>query len=350
MSMTLDAPTMRFPHPAPPPTDGVPVEIAPGVLWLRVALPFALNHVNIYLIEDGAGWAILDTGLADERTMELWTHVFDTQLQGRKPTKLIVTHSHPDHVGLAGWLCARHDIELWMSQVEFLQAQNLRYNPAAIGRGHHRDFYVQHGLEESAIDSVLTRGHSYIRMTTEMPAAFNRLIPGRTMKIGGRMFEIMTGEGHSNEQVMLLCRDEALFFAADQVLAKISPNIGVWPWEPKADPLGAYLASLAKLRAEIDDNVFVLAAHNLPFYGLHTRIEQLMAHHEARCGDIIRGCAARPITVAEVLPVMFNRPLDAHQTGFAFGEALAHVNYLAATGDLTFTRDQDGVMRMAQAG
>lgn len=348
MSLISDAPTLHFPHPAPPPTDGVPVEIAPGVLWLRVALPFALNHVNIYLIEDGAGWAILDTGLADTRTKDLWTHVLDTQLQGRKPTKLIVTHAHPDHVGLAGWLCERYDLELLMSQVEYLTAQNLRYNPIAIGKSRHREFYVEHGLETSAIDSVLDRGHSYLRMTTEMPSAFTRLQAGGKLVIGGRKFEVLSGEGHSPEQIMLLCRDEKLFFAADQVLAKISPNIGVWPWEPKANPLGAYLKSLAALQAGIADDVFVLAAHNLPFYGLHTRTEELMAHHDARCGDILAACAIRPLTVAEVLPFMFRRPLDAHQTGFAFGEALAHVNYLADEGALRFRRDQDGVMRMGR--
>ena len=346
MSVTSDAPALRLPYPAPPPTDGEPVAIAPGVLWLRVALPFALNHVNIYLIEDGAGWAILDTGLADARTIELWTYVLDTKLGRRKPTRLIVTHAHPDHLGLAGWLCERHGLELFMSQVEFLTAQNLRYNPIAIGKGRHRQFYVEHGLHEASIDSVLNRGHSYIKMTTELPPAFSRLQAGGHLNIGGRCFEILSGEGHSPEQIMLLCRAEKLFFAADQVLAKISPNIGVWPWEPKADPLAAYLKSLAALRDGIDDDVFVLAAHNLPFYGLHARTTQLMQHHAERCGDITRACATGPKTVAEILPALFARPLDAHQTGFAFGEVLAHVNYLAGLGELRFGPSADGVLRM----
>lgn len=348
MSEILDAPALQFPHPTPPPTDGVPVHIAPGVLWLRVALPFALNHVNIYLIEDGAGWAILDTGLADDRTKELWTYVIDTQLRGRKPTRLIVTHAHPDHIGLVGWLHEHYGLDLAMSQVEYLTAQNLRYNPIAIGKGRHRAFYVEHGLAQSAIDAVLGRGHSYLRMTTELPPAYTRLQAGGRLNIGGRDFEILSGEGHAPEQIMLLCREDKLFFAADQVLAKISPNIGVWPWEPKANPLGAYLKSLTALRADVPDNVFVLAAHNLPFYGLHLRATQLIAHHAARCGDILRACADGPKTVAEILPAMFHRPLDAHQTGFAFGEALAHVNYMEARGDLVLTRDGEGVWRMRQ--
>ena len=172
------------------------------------------------------------------------------------------------------------------------------------------------------------RSHSYAKLTTELPPVYRRLVAGERLRIGEREFEILTGGGHAPEQVMLLNRAEKIFFAADQVLARISPNIGVWPWEPLADPLGDYLRSLADLRREVPDDVLALPAHNLPFHGLHRRLAALERHHALRCAEIVAACADAPRTVAEVLPVLFPRALDAHQTGFAFGEVLAHVNYM----------------------
>ena len=163
--------------------------------------------------------------------------------------------------------------------------------------------------------------------------------------IGGRVFDILTGGGHAPDQAMLLCRAEGIFLAADQILARISPNIGVWPTDPLADPLGAYLRSLKALRAGIPDDVLALPAHNLPFYGLHSRIGALETHHDARCNDILQACK-RPMTTAEVLPILFPRLLDAHQIGFAFGEVLAHINYLVGLGSLRRDIDAHGIIRV----
>jgi glyoxylase-like metal-dependent hydrolase (beta-lactamase superfamily II) len=341
MSASVPAAELVFPRPAPPPPGGI-TEIAPGVLWLRLALPFQLDHVNIYLIEDGAGWAVLDTGVADLRTRTVWEEV----LAERTLTRVIITHYHPDHVGLAGWLIDRFGLELSMSRTEYLYCQNMRHNPAALGGAMHREFYRQHGLDTVAIDSVVGRGHQYTKLTTELPPVFYRLVAGEHLRIGRRNFEILTGGGHAPEQVMLLDRDDGLFFAADQVLARISPNIGVWPWEPLADPLGEYLRSLADLRRGVPDDVLALPAHNLPFYGLHQRLADLQKHHASRCGEIAAACTDAPRTVAEVLPVLFPRALDAHQTGFAFGEVLAHVNYMVRRGELAIETDADGVQQV----
>jgi glyoxylase-like metal-dependent hydrolase (beta-lactamase superfamily II) len=258
---------------------------------------------------------------------------------------VIVTHYHPDHVGLAGWLTERCGIELLMSQTEFLFCQNMRHNPAVLGAAVHREFYRQRGLDPAAIDSAMGRSHSYAKLTTELPPAYHRLIAGERLRIGGRDFEILSGGGHAPEQVMLLNRDEGLFFAADQVLARITPNIGVWPWEPLADPLGDYLRSLAELR-DVPDDVLALPAHNLPFYGLHQRLIDLERHHALRCAEIAAACALAPRTIAEILPVLFPRALDAHQTGFAFGEVLAHVNHMVRRGELAVDTGAGGIQRV----
>ena len=342
--MSVITPALRFPH-ATPPDDGDFREVAPGILWLRLALPFQLNHVNLFLIKDDDGWALVDAGIGDKRTRAVWEDLLAGRLGGRRLSRLIVTHFHPDHAGLAGWLAERCGLELSMSQTDYLFSQNMRHNPQAIDSPSYRAFYLRHGLPPAAIDPVLTRGHGYLRMTTDLPPSYRRLVAGEALRIGGRTFEIMTGGGHAPEQVMLLCRAEKLFFPADQVLARISPNIRVNGWEPHANPLGDYLASLAALRAAVPDDVLVLPAHNLPFFGLHQRIDELIQHHQFRCDEIEAACRLRPHTAAELLPVLFKRALDEHQTGFAFGEVLAHVNLMQRRGRLTARTDADGLVR-----
>ena len=343
----MQASDLIFPRPVPP-QPGEMVDIAPGIRWLRLALPFALDHVNIYLIDDGDGWAVVDTGVADVRTRTVWNALLREKLGGRKLTRLILTHFHPDHLGLAGWMTGELGLELYMTPGEYRAGTNARRLLDDQGRITHRAFFTRHGLDAPTIDAAMGRGTAYMRMTTGLPAEFHPLIAGETLRIGGRDFEILTGGGHAPEQAMLLCRGDGLFLAADQVLARISPNIGVWPTEPDTNPLSAYLTSLAALRQEIPDDVFALPAHNLPFYGLHNRIEALQRHHDARCDEIVAACAT-PSTTAEVLPVLFPRLLDAHQIGFAFGEVLAHINYLVGLGSLHRQTDGSGVVRVEKS-
>ena len=341
MSTALTEPTLRFPATEPPPF-GVVQEVAPGVLWLRLPLPFRLDHVNVHLIEDGDGWAVLDTGIGDARTQDIWDAVLAGPLRGRRLTRMIVTHFHPDHVGLAGWLARRHELELWMPQSEYLFSLALQYAPADLGGESWRPFYRRHGLDELVTERVLERGHLYLRLTTGVPSTFHRIQQGQCLDIGGRRFEVHTGGGHALEQAMLVCREERIFFAADQVIAKISPNVSVTAMEPAANALGLYLLSLAQLRRVIPAEVLVLSGHGLPFEGLHVRIDELIAHHAARCAQIAEACREVRRSAAEIVPVIFPRLLDEHQTGFAFGEVLAHVNLMLAEGELTAEQDAEG--------
>lgn len=308
--------------------------MAPGVLWLKLDLPFALNHVNVFLIEDDGGWALFDTGLANSATRTVWEGLFAGALAGRRLTRMILTHYHPDHAGLGGWFAERFGLPLLMTRTEYLTSQNMRHNPSAIDAPAHRAFYAENGLDDAAAEAVTVRGHGYLRLTTDLPSSYQRLSAGERLRIGGRDFEVLTGGGHAPEQAMLLCRAEGLFLPADQVLARISPNVSVTAWEPLANPLGDYLASLAALRAGIADDVLVVPTHNLPFHGLHTRIDELMRHHDQRCDEIVAACAAAPRSAADVLPILFPRALDPHQTGFAFGEVMAHLNLLERAGAL----------------
>jgi len=325
---------IQFPF-AQPPGVGSTIEVAPGILWLRLALPFRLDHVNIYLIEDGPGYAVLDTGIGDERTQAVWEQLLAGLLRARPITRLIVSHFHPDHSGLAGWLAEQTGAPLLMSETEYLMSRVIRLDPGALDAEPYRSFYLNHGLDEDATHALLSGGNRYLKMTTGLPVTFRRLIAGEVLRIGARSFEVMTGGGHAPEQVMLHSPAERLLLCADQVLARITPNISVHATDPEGDPLGIYLRSLRELRHTVAHDTLVLPGHNLPFIGLHERIEELRAHHDGRCAAIEQACRTRPRTGAELVPVVFKRPIDdPHQMGFAFSEALAHANLMRRQGRL----------------
>ncbi|HVJ55888.1 MAG TPA: MBL fold metallo-hydrolase [Aliidongia sp.] len=335
---------LRLPF-AGPPELGEPIEVAPGILWLRLALPYALNHVNLYLFEDGPGWALLDTGIADEPTREIWQRVLADKLGGKPITKLVLTHFHPDHVGMAGWLSERFGMPLYMSQSEYLMSRLLQSGAEATSPAQGA-FYRAGGLAEERVAQVLTKGHSYLKRTTGLQPSYTRLIAGERLELGGRSWRIFTGGGHAIEQVMLWCEADRLFLSADQVLARISPNVSVNPMQPQGDPLGLYLQSLNELREAVDGEALVLPCHNLPFYGLHDRARQLEAHHHHRCDLIAAACRTDAKSCAEIVPVIFDRPLfDPHQLSFAVGEAQAHLNYMLRQGTLAVEPDPGHVLR-----
>jgi glyoxylase-like metal-dependent hydrolase (beta-lactamase superfamily II) len=344
MQHTETAPRLVFPHPEPP-AAGRLTELAPGIQWMRLPLPYRLNHVNIHLIEDDGGWAVLDTGLGNKACREGWEAVLAGPLRGARLTRMIVTHYHPDHVGLAGWLAERFDLPLTMPRPEYLYSLALQYAPGDLGADMHRPFYRKHGLSAEVTELVLSRGHEYLHRTTGVPTTYHRVKHGDVLTLGKRRFQVLTGGGHALEQAMLYCAEERLFFAADQVIAKISPNVSVHAMEPDLDALGIYLESLASIRAAIPEDVLVLPGHGLPFQGLHIRIAELLAHHAERCGAIARACRDRPLSVYDLLPHVFGRALDEHQTSFAFGEVLAHVNHMLGKGELTANIDAEGTER-----
>lgn len=348
--MSLATPAeLTFPRTAPAP--GEIVTLAPGILWLRLALPFALNHVNIHIIDDGTGWTIIDTGVADDRTRAVWDAMFAGPLAGRPVNRLVVTHFHPDHVGLGGWLAPRCAGGVTMTQVEYLQSRLARSGRGGTDSSPHNAFYVRHGLDPDPdqVHAVTVRGDSYQRLTVDLPLSYTRIRAGDVLDLGGRRFEVMTGAGHAMEQVMLLCRDEGIFLPTDQVIAHISPNVGVNAWEPAADALAEYLASLAAIRETVPEDVLTAPTHGLPFMGLHRRIDALVAHHRERCDAVAAAVAAGADTTAAVMPALFNRKLDPHQMGFAFGEALAHVNHMLALGELRGEPDAAGILRLRLA-
>ncbi len=307
------------------------MDVAPGVRWLRMPLPFRLDHINLWLIEDGAGVAIVDTGLSNDSTRATWERLFAEELDGKPITRVIVTHFHPDHMGNAGWLCRRWKVPLWCTEGEWLWGRSLGLdqNDADFVE-EQRPFYRRAGLDEETIKAFVV-GNPYWRRVTPVPRSFRRLSESVAVPIGAHEWRVIVGRGHAPQHATLWCRDLGILIAGDQVLPKITPNVGVWPTEPESDPLSLYLDSLEKIRATVPDDALVLPSHNLPFRGLHERIGQLIAHHEDRL-SALADAADVPKTAAELIPVLFRRDLDLHQLGFALGETMAHLHRLVRTG------------------
>lgn len=314
-------------------------QAAPGVWGVRLPLPFQLNHINVWLLADRMAdgrdaWTLIDTGVASNLTRGLWEKVAAEFLGDAPVRRVIVTHFHPDHIGLADWLCRRFAAPLCMTRTEWLLARMLCLDSSDENAEAGRRFYGAMGLDAPVLAALTARGNAYARGVPVVPATFDRLSDGDRLRIGDRDWTILTSGGHSPEHACLYSTDgEPVLIAGDMVLPRISPNVSVWPAEPFADPLAEFLGGLKRLRA-LPAEALVLPSHGPLFRDLRGRIDELLRHHEERLAEAERDCAQGGRTVAETTRTMFNRTLDTHQMSFAAGEALAHLNHLVSTGRL----------------
>lgn len=328
------------------PPDGGAVEVAEGVFWARLPLPFALDHVNVWLLRDGEGWTVVDTGQDDLATRAAWDGLAASLLGERRVRRVISTHHHPDHVGLSAWMTRRWGAELWTTRTEWLYGRAFSLRPLAETRAHARAYFRRAGLPAEALEPVVECCRSYPDSVT-VPPAFRRLRHGEELTIGGVRWRVLVGGGHSPEHACLYAPERKLFVAGDQVLPHITPNVSIWPSEPAEDPLTDFVATLEALRT-LPDDVLALPSHGRPFFGLRRRCDELALHHRARLAAVLAACE-EPRTAHEVMGVLFDRALDPHQTTFAAGEALAHLNHLVMQGELRRVRPARGPDRYARA-
>lgn len=342
------------------PTVGTTIPVADGIEWLRMPLPFALDHVNLWLLADAqdgtAEFAAVDTGIALDAVKEAWQSVLASLPSKRRLTRQIVTHFHPDHLGLAAWLQAETGAALWMTQGDYLTAQVIAADLAPFDVASMLAFFRQHGLDEARLTALEQRGNAYRRGVPAIPATFHRLSDGDTLTIGAHSWRVIVGYGHAPEHASLYCAtlgsatgsesSSGVLIAGDMLLPRISTNISAYAANPQGDPLGLFLQSIERLTA-LPADTLVLPAHGSPFRGLHARVAELQAHHAARCADLLVACSARPQTAAALLPRLFGRPIDdPHQTMFAMGEAIAHLNYLERQRQLEHIIE-NGIIRYA---
>lgn len=344
--LTAPPPRPKLDYPfAEPPAEGETLEVAPGVLWVRMPLPFALKWINLYLIEDGAGWALVDTGVATETTREHWRKIFQDTLKGAPITRVICTHMHPDHIGLAGWITRKFDARLWISRLEYVTCRMLVADTGREAPEEGVRFYRAAGWSEDSLDSYRVRFGGFGKAVSRLPDGYRRLQDGEVIEIGGRPWRIVTGCGHSPEHVCLWDESRGLFISGDQVLPRISSNVSVFPTEPDADPLSDWIASCAKLRAQVNADVLVLPSHNEPFHGLHARLSNLIDGHERSLARIEKRLAQSEKRVVDLFGALFARTIDGEVLGMATGETLAHLNCLIERGRARREIGADGVAR-----
>lgn len=324
-----------------PPAAAAVTEVAPGVLWLRMPLPLALDHVNVWALDDGDGWALVDTGMADDTTRGLWETLLAGPLAGRPVTRLVATHFHPDHMGLAGWLSQRCGVKLTATLGEWTMARMLWLEVGEDFVANQVGHYRRLGFGDEILAEAGLLANGYRPRVGAPPACIHRMAEGDELTIGGRIWRVGTHGGHSPEHACLWCAEDGLLIAGDQILPKISPVVGVRPYEPAADPLTLFLAGLRRL-ATLPTETLVLPSHGLPFHGLQARCDHLAHHHHQRLERTLAACA-EPATGFEVQTRLFRRLADARQIRFAVDETLAHLNHLTATGTLGQESRDDGV-------
>ena len=349
---------LQYPHgDALPPIGGV-ITVAPGIKWLRMPLPFALDHINLWLLRDRVedargvvdGWAIVDCGIANEPTRVAWEQIFASELDGLPVTRVICTHMHPDHIGNAYWLVERWRCEFWISILDWHVAQLGSLRTTGNGGASAAAHFAAHGLvDEEALAKVRARSNYYGAMVPAVPSTFHRLQDSQRLRIGAHDWRCIAGYGHAPEHMALHCEELGTLISGDMVLPRISTNISVWDSEPESNPLQQYLDSLERYRP-LPQSTLVLPSHGRPFTGLHTRIDQLRTHHDERLAEVMSACASKPTTAAELLDVLFRRKLDLHQITFAMGESVAHLHKLWFEGRLRRKRGADGVLRFSAEG
>lgn len=327
------------------PSLGHTLQVAPGIRWIRMPLPYALNHINLWAVEDGDGWAQVDTGASTQETATVWQELLAHALDRRPLTRVLVTHMHPDHVGMAGWLTRKFGIPLWMTRTEYLSCRVMVSDTGREAPPEGVSFYRSAGWSEHAIEHYRLRFGSFGKHIHALPENFIRLHDGDELQIGRQTWKVIVGSGHSPEHACLYCPELKVLISGDQVLPRISSNVSVYPTEPQADPMSDWLASLDKLQTRIDDDVLVLPSHNEPFHGLHARLKALR-DAQGDCFNRLLIACAQPKRAIDVFDALFGRAItqdNLQLLGMATGESIACLNHLIHRGDLRREQHDDGV-------
>jgi glyoxylase-like metal-dependent hydrolase (beta-lactamase superfamily II) len=333
------------------PEPGRALEVAPGVKWIRMVLPFALDHINLWLLRDTLdgreGWTVVDCCIARDESRAQWEQVFENELEGLPVLRVIVTHMHPDHIGLADWLCQKWNVTLWISATDYNVARLASQSTTGFGGESAAAYFASHGMTDpESLEKIRGRSSYYVNLVPSVPAHYRRLLDGQAITIGGQQWRCISGYGHAPEHIALSCEALQVLISGDMVLPRISTNVSVYDNEPESDALDLFLNSLDRY-LPLADNTLVLPSHGKPFTGLHERVQQLKEHHQDRLAEVLTACTEKPCSAMDIIPVLFTRALDLHQITFAMGEAVAHLHRLWYRGQLKRTLDPQGIWRFS---
>lgn len=324
------------------PETGEVMQVVPGVKWLRMPLPFALGHINLWLLEDENGWVIVDTGVCTDESKAIWRQIFVNGMKSRPASRLIVTHLHPDHAGCAGWLAEELDIELLMTREEYLLCRILVSDTGRPAPDTGIRFYKGAGYSQKALDTYKERFGSFGKYVSPLPESYRRLQDGDVLHIGANEWQVIIGRGHSPEHACLHCAGLNILISGDQILPTISSNISVHPTEPAANPLADWMASLRDLKEKIPADALILPAHGKPFRGVQARLDQLIHEHETCLTELYELCK-KPKRAIDTFAALFKGTINGSNLMFATGESIAHLNYLLNSGSVKMSADDAGI-------
>lgn len=324
------------------PKPGKKVRITDGVYWLRMPLPISLNHINLWLLEDCDGWTIIDTGMSTDETKSLWEELLANELQGKPVHRVIGTHMHLDHIGLAGWLTRKCRVDLWMPRAEYLSCRVFSAEMKDPPSAETVSFYIEAGFEEAELSAFHSRFAARSGFMTAMPGAYRQINDQEQIIIGNYTWTIMVGTGHSPEHACLFCEELNVLISGDQILPRITPNVSVRPDQPASNPLREWLTSCEKFKREISEEVLILPSHGDPFYGGPVRIQTIIDEHLAALERLYTHCA-EPRRVLDVFPALFKGAVEDHNLVIGTCEALAHINYLLEDRQIAVNVQENGV-------
>ncbi|QUJ75587.1 MBL fold metallo-hydrolase [Sulfitobacter albidus] len=340
---------LEYPWPEPP-SGTEAIEVAPGILWLRLPLPMKLDHVNIYALDEGDSWTVIDTGFASRKSRAIWEEIMAGPLGGKPVGRVIVTHHHPDHIGLAGWFQTAHGAELVTTRTAWLTARMLTLDVQEVPNEESLAFYRSSGMDRAIYDKrAADRPFNFGDVVAPLPLGFTRIKQDDTITMGGRVWDVHIGNGHAPEHATFWSRDDTLVIAGDQILSSISPNIGVYATEPMADPIGEWLEACERLAGLARADHLVLGGHKLPFKGLPHRMAQLIENHHSAL-DRLLDYIDTPKSAGECFQPLFKRKIGEGEYGLALVEAFAHLSHLHQDGRATRTKGADGAWRFQRKG
>ena len=339
----MTTPLITYPWDTPP-AEGEAITVAEGVLWMRMPLPMALDHVNVFAFDEGDSWTVIDTGFSSKKSKVIWETLLTGPLQGKPVSRLIVTHHHPDHVGLAGWFIAK-GAELVMPRTGWLMTRMLTLDEQPTYPSETLLFYKRAGMSaEEFAHRETERPFNFADCVDPLPLGYTRIVDGQTIQFGGRTWDIRMGDGHASEHATFWSRDDNLVVGGDQILPSISANLGVYPTEPEADPVQEWLTSCEAFQPFARDDQLVLPGHKLPFTGLPLRLRQMIENHHGALARLVEHLR-EPRKGGDCFVPLFKRKIGRSAYGLALVEALAHLNHLHQTGIATRTMGDDGAWR-----
>jgi len=337
---------IRYPFDTPP-EPGRAIEIDEGILWMRLPLPMALDHVNVYALDDPDGWTVVDTGFDSRKSRAIWEALLAGPLAGQPVVRVLVTHHHPDHIGLAGWFQSR-GAELMTTRTSWLYARMLVLDEQDCPLPQQLAFWQSAGMPPDLLEKRRgERPFNFADVVAPLPLGFTRLQEGDRLRLGGRDWTLRTGNGHAPEHATLWQRDGPLILGGDQLLPSISANIGVYPTEPMADPLAEWLTSCRAFLALARPDQLVLPGHKLPFTGLPLRLRQMIENHEGALSRLMDHLT-EPQSATDCFVPIFGRQIEGDAYGLALVEAVAHLNHLLHQGRIGRTMGTDGAWRWAR--